>query len=295
MTRDQPVRHRDLAGQRGQRPVVPVGGPAAGALLLGRLIRGAPARSGTAGTRFHDSTRPDPAETAELARGRRPPNQAKRRPQPRTRRLAPRRSSRYGCGYRIVPGSRISTNSAANSAPTRPTESIALRDSRHGTRHLAAVGHSLTASCIHTASDVFVMLKAGWPTRHLHPCRVTCGHPDSGSTGHKADERAAEPGLTVAAGRTSIRSRRPARVAVRTLGSSAVLTALFRIGLELFCSVYFSSAIISGSRLYGTLGVVFTLMTWFIAIGAVIVPGAVAGAPRDQRKRPPRGHRDRII
>jgi len=51
-----------------------------------------------------------------------------------------------------------------------------------------------------------------------------------------------------------------------------------------FSSVCFPSAIISGSRLYGTLGVVFSLMTWFIAIGAVIVPGVVAGAPWDQPK-----------
>ena len=50
----------------------------------------------------------------------------------------------------------------ANSATAGPTESITLRDSRHGTRRLAAVGHSVTASRIHTASDV---LKAGRPTR----------------------------------------------------------------------------------------------------------------------------------
>jgi hypothetical protein len=48
----------------------------------------------------------------------------------------------------------------------------------------------------------------------------------------------------------------------------------------LFFSVCFSSAIISGSRLCGTLGVVFSLMTWFIAIGAVVVPGVVAGVGR---------------
>jgi hypothetical protein len=41
-----------------------------------------------------------------------------------------------------------------------------------------------------------------------------------------------------------------------------------------------SSAIISGSRLCGTPGVVFSLMTWFIAIGAVVVPGVVAGVGR---------------
>lgn len=48
--------------------------------------------------------------------------------------------------------------------------------------------------------------------------------------------------------------------------------------------MYFAAAIISDSRLYGTIGVVFTLLTWFIAICAVIVLGAVAGATWDQRK-----------
>src|SRR6516162_1259482 len=33
---------------------------------------------------------------------------------------------------------------------------MTLRDSRHGTRRLPAAGHSLTASCVHTAPDVFV-------------------------------------------------------------------------------------------------------------------------------------------
>jgi membrane protein len=70
----------------------------------------------------------------------------------------------------------------------------------------------------------------------------------------------------------------------RHLMRAALLTALFWIGLELFSSVYFSSAIISDSRLYGTIGVVFSLLTWFIAIGAVIVLGAVGGATWDQRK-----------
>jgi membrane protein len=76
------------------------------------------------------------------------------------------------------------------------------------------------------------------------------------------------------------------RVPWRRLIHAAVLTALFWIGLELFSAVYFSAAIISDSRLYGTIGVVFTLLTWFIAIGAVIVLGAVGGATWDQRKRP---------
>ena len=74
------------------------------------------------------------------------------------------------------------------------------------------------------------------------------------------------------------------RVSWRRLVRPAVLTALLWIGLELFSTVYFSSSIIDDSRLYGTIGVVFSLMVWFIAIGAVVVLGAAAGATWDQRK-----------
>lgn len=69
----------------------------------------------------------------------------------------------------------------------------------------------------------------------------------------------------------------------------AILTALFWIGLELFSAVYFSSSIISDNRLYGTIGVVFSLMIWFVAIGAVVVLGAAAGATWDQRTARSRG------
>jgi membrane protein len=77
------------------------------------------------------------------------------------------------------------------------------------------------------------------------------------------------------------------RVSWRLLLRPAILTALFWIGLEVFSAVYFSAAIISDSRLYGTIGVVFSLMIWFIAIGAVIVLGAVAGATWNSRKAVP--------
>ena len=75
------------------------------------------------------------------------------------------------------------------------------------------------------------------------------------------------------------------RVHWRHLVCPAILTALLWIGLELFSAAYFSTAIISDSSLYGTIGVVFSLMIWFIAIGVVIVLGAVAGATWNQRKR----------
>jgi len=83
------------------------------------------------------------------------------------------------------------------------------------------------------------------------------------------------------------------RVPWRRLIRAAMLTALLWVGLQLFSSVYFSSAIISDSRLYCTIGIVFTLLTWFIAIGAVIVLGAVAGVTWDQRKGRSGGNQDR--
>ena len=52
----------------------------------------------------------------------------------------------------------------ANSATAGPIESITLRDICHGS-DLAAHGHSLTARRTHTASDIFVILKAGRSAR----------------------------------------------------------------------------------------------------------------------------------
>lgn len=71
----------------------------------------------------------------------------------------------------------------------------------------------------------------------------------------------------------------------------ALISGVFWLGFALFSSLYFSSALISEDRLYGTLGIVFILMTWFIAIGAVIVLGAACGAVWQERssRRTPAG------
>lgn len=74
------------------------------------------------------------------------------------------------------------------------------------------------------------------------------------------------------------------RISWHLLVRPAIVTALLWIVLDVFSSVYFSREIVSDSRLYGAIGVVFSLMTWFIGIGAVILLGAVAGATWDQRK-----------
>ncbi len=73
------------------------------------------------------------------------------------------------------------------------------------------------------------------------------------------------------------------RVRWRYLLRPAFVSGLFWLGFALFSSIYFSSALISEHKLYGTIGVVFILMAWFIAIGAVIVLGAACGAVWQER------------
>jgi len=77
------------------------------------------------------------------------------------------------------------------------------------------------------------------------------------------------------AGRESWRRLRPA----------AIATALFWIGFGVFSSFYFSGSVVSDAKLYGSIGIVFDIVTWFIAVGAVITLGAVAGAVWEKRRR----------
>lgn len=68
------------------------------------------------------------------------------------------------------------------------------------------------------------------------------------------------------------------RVSWRRVIRPALVTAVFWVALAFVTSAYFSSVVIDDSRTYGTIGVVFTFLTWFIMIGVVIVLGAVIGA-----------------
>ena len=63
----------------------------------------------------------------------------------------------------------------------------------------------------------------------------------------------------------------------RRLFPAGLATGVFWVGLGAFASVYFSSVLISDHRLYGAIGVVFDLVTWFVAMGAVITLGALVG------------------
>ncbi|HET6870784.1 MAG TPA: YhjD/YihY/BrkB family envelope integrity protein [Solirubrobacteraceae bacterium] len=73
------------------------------------------------------------------------------------------------------------------------------------------------------------------------------------------------------------------RVPWRLFIRPALLTAVLWVALGLFSSLYFSSVIIDDSKTYGTIGVVFTFLSWFILIGSVIVLGAAFGAVWQQR------------
>jgi membrane protein len=73
------------------------------------------------------------------------------------------------------------------------------------------------------------------------------------------------------------------RVPWRLFIRPALLTAILWVALGFFSSLYFSSVIIDDSKTYGTIGVVFTFLTWFILIGSVVVLGAAGGAVWQRR------------
>ncbi len=73
------------------------------------------------------------------------------------------------------------------------------------------------------------------------------------------------------------------RVRWRRLVRPALVTALLWLALAFFSSLYFSTTVIDDSKTYGTIGVVFTFLSWFILIGVVIVLGAAGGAVWEKR------------
>ena len=73
------------------------------------------------------------------------------------------------------------------------------------------------------------------------------------------------------------------RVPWRRLVRPALVTALLWVALGFFSSLFFSTTVIDDSKTYGTIGVVFTFLTWFILIGTVIVLGAACGAVWEAR------------
>jgi membrane protein len=67
------------------------------------------------------------------------------------------------------------------------------------------------------------------------------------------------------------------RVQWRLVVRPALVTGLLWVCLVVFSALFLSSDVISNRKDYGTIGVVFSLLTWFILIGTAIVLGAVGG------------------
>jgi membrane protein len=77
------------------------------------------------------------------------------------------------------------------------------------------------------------------------------------------------------------------RVPCRSVVRPALVSGVLWVALAVFSSKYFSTTVIDDSKTYGTFGVVFTFLTWFILIGFVIVLGAAGGAVWQQRATRP--------
>jgi membrane protein len=73
------------------------------------------------------------------------------------------------------------------------------------------------------------------------------------------------------------------RVPWRRLIRPALLTAVLWTALGFFSSLYFSSVLVDDSKTYGTIGVSFTFLTWFVLISGVIIFGAAGGAVWEAR------------
>lgn len=73
------------------------------------------------------------------------------------------------------------------------------------------------------------------------------------------------------------------RVPWRSVMRPALVTALLWLVLAFVSSLLFSSEIIDDSKTYGTIGVVFTLLTWFVLVGTAIMFGAAIGGVWQQR------------
>lgn len=67
------------------------------------------------------------------------------------------------------------------------------------------------------------------------------------------------------------------RVPWRDLLPSAVITAVCYLGMRVVFSFTASDTVTSNTAEYGPIGVVFFLMSWLIALGVVIILGAVTG------------------
>jgi membrane protein len=73
------------------------------------------------------------------------------------------------------------------------------------------------------------------------------------------------------------------RVSWRRLFPCAIATGLFWLGMEVAFSFFISGMVISENKEYGPIGIVSALMAFLIAIGVVVILGAVVGLVWEER------------
>ena len=74
------------------------------------------------------------------------------------------------------------------------------------------------------------------------------------------------------------------RIQWRDLFPSALATGICWIGMQVVFSFIFSNDVISNDQKYGAIGIVFALMSYLIAIGVVIILGAILGVVWRERR-----------
>jgi membrane protein len=77
------------------------------------------------------------------------------------------------------------------------------------------------------------------------------------------------------------------RIKWSKLFPAALATAAFWVGMDVVFSFVFSTMVVSNENKYGPIGVVFALMSYLIAVGVVIILGAVVGMVWNERRSRP--------
>jgi membrane protein len=67
------------------------------------------------------------------------------------------------------------------------------------------------------------------------------------------------------------------RIPWRTLFRAACATGVLYVAMEVVFSLVFSAMVISNEKKYGPIGIIFALVSYLIAIGVVVILGAVMG------------------
>jgi membrane protein len=73
------------------------------------------------------------------------------------------------------------------------------------------------------------------------------------------------------------------RISWRKLFPAACATGVLYVAMEVVFWLFFSGVVISDARKFGPIGIIFALLSYLIAIGVVVILGAVVGLVWQER------------